>query len=219
MSSLWQVPGYVTLAHQAAAILRANNDATVRAILAQWSCEQPYPAPWPPIHNNPGNLTRLIGSLGGPPPPTAVHAPGAGLLYAYPTALAGAEAYATYLVRSSRYAGALAAARRGDAHGFLVDVCASGYGTRLTCCLDQLGRVTLPPPAPPVHRFQAAANGIRVRVGPTTAAAVVGHVNEGQVIAGVLVNGGAYTGPHGTARSWIHETGSRYAAAAWFRPL
>lgn len=155
MSSLSGQPAYVGLARLAAVKIGADNDETVRAILAQWSCEQPVPAPWPPPHNNPGNLTRLIGALGGPAPPVATAPPGTGLLYTYPSPEAGAIAYATYLLASSRYGAAIAAARNDDATGFLTAVSAGGYGTRLGCALGVLPTVTLPaPPAPPPHEVE-----------------------------------------------------------------
>lgn len=217
MPSTWQIPAYVALARQAAATLGASNDATVRAILAQWQCEQPNPAPWPPIHNNPGNLSRAIGWLGGPPPPLATSAPGAWFLYAYPTPEAGALAYATYLLRSARYPAAIAAARRGDAAGFLTAVCNAGYGTRLACCLGLLPQVTLPTPAPAVPRWRCVRGPMRIRSGLSVSAPVVGYITLGQVVAGQSIAGGAYTMPGGpTSSLWIALGGGRYVAAAGF---
>lgn len=217
MARTWEVPGYVVLAQRANARLGGTSEAGVRAILAQWQCEQPDPAPWPPVHDNPGNLTRNIGSLGGPPPPTATTAPGAGLLYQYATPEAGADAYATYLLRSSRYPAAVAAIRRGDEVGFLTAVCNGGYGTRLSCCLSLLAEVVYPTPATTARRFVCTAGPVRVRTTPSLSGSIVGLVGVGSVIAGTLVTGGRYVVGTQSSTLWVAMGPDRYTAALCFR--
>ena len=223
VAETWQVPGYVALARQAASAIGAPHDAIVRAILAQWQCEQPSPAPWPPVHNNPGNLTRLIGALGGPPPPVATSWPGKGLLYAYQSPQAGAAAYATYLLRSSRYGTALAHARAGDGAGFLQLVCEAGYGTRASCCASLFARSTLPAPAPPAPppaavppRWRCVAGPVNIRTAAGTTAGIIGAVRVGQIIAGTHVSGGAYHAGRATRSDWIELRRGAYCAAAFF---
>lgn len=219
MSDIWQDPRWVTLARRADFALGTSNDATVRAILAQWACEQGASRPYPPVHDNPGNLTRLIGSLGGPPPPLATTAPGAGFLYAYSTPEAGTDAYARYLLSSSRYPAAIAAARRGDAVGFLTAVCNGGYGTRLSCCLSVLPDVTLPAPAPAPARFRCVRGPMRVRTAPSLGAAIVGLIGVGSVVSGSIVTGGQYSMPNGSSTLWLETTPGRYSAALGFERI
>lgn len=219
MSETWQQPAYVGLARRSAAILGAPHDAIVRAILAQWQCEQPSPAPWPPIHNNPGNLTRHIGALGGPPPPVATTSPGIGLLYVYPTPVAGGDAYSHYLLASSHYGAAIAAARRGDATGFLELIAAGGYGTRASCMLGLLPHVTLPPPPPTTPRWRCEARTVNVRRSPHTSAPIVGQVHGGDLVSGPLVVGGAYQANGRTFYDWVELSAQRFTAAAFYRRI
>lgn len=216
MALTWQIPDYVYLARQAASALGAANDPTIRAILAQWQCEQPRPAPWPPVHNNPGNLTRAIGSLGGPVPPVATTAPGAGLLYAYATPQAGAAAYARYLVASSRYPAALAAARASNGLGFLTAVCDAGYGTRLSCCASLYAQVALPPAPPALHRYRCALGPMRVRSAPSLSGTILGLVGVGSYATGHPVAGGPYTLGGHSSTTWLELAPGRYTAAAGF---
>jgi hypothetical protein len=223
VARLWQVPGYVALAREAAAILGAHSDAAVRAILAHWACEQPSPAHWPPVHRNPGNLTRSIGTLDGTPHALATSAPGAGFLYVYATPEAGAAAYARYVLHSSRYGPGVAALRRGDAVGYLTDVCTHGYGTRLRCCLDELPAVTLPPaPRPPVPaapRWACTARSVNVRATPSSRARIVGTVRAGTVVRGRVVTGSAYVANGRARRDWIALGGAHFTAAGFYRRL
>lgn len=219
MSETWQWPGYVTIARQAAAALAAPNDPIVRAILAQWQCEQPNPTPWPPLHNNPGNLTRYIGNLDGEPHGLATTSPGAGLLYTYATPAIGAAAYARYLLGSSRYPVAIAAARRADAAGFLQHVCAAGYGTQVTCCLSLLSRVVLAPPPLDVTSWRCAYPHVNVRSGPTMAAGIVGTVLGGSIVDGPEVIGGPYVAAGRTYSGWIKLGATRYTPHAYYQQL
>lgn len=219
MANVWQLQGYVALAHRAAHAIGAPSDSVVKAILALWACEQPNPAPWPPIHDNVGNLTRLIGSLGGPPPPVARTAPGVGLLYVYPTPEAGADAFARYLLTSARYRTAIAAARAGDGRTFIIRVCANGYGTRLSCVLGELPRVTLPAPPPRFHHWRCTADQVRVRIAPNGGASVIGFHRTGDVIVGPVVHGGGYPF-HGQVHStWIEASPGHYTASAYWQQL
>jgi len=217
MAETWQVPGYVSLARSVASILAAPNDSTVRAILALWQCEQPNPAPWPPVHNNPGNLTRAIGSLGGPPPPVARTPPGVGLLYVYPTPTAGADAFAHYLRNSARYVTALVDARAGRGLAFALAVCAAGYGTRGSCVASLYPAAHLPNVPLPVHNWRAIADHVRVRARPSITGRITGEVRTRQVVAGVAVAGGPYPVAGGHDRTWIEESPGRFVAAAFFR--
>lgn len=217
MSSTWQIPGYVSLARQAAAILGAHNDAGVRAILAQWQCEQPDPAPWPPIHNNPGNLTRDIGSLDGEPHRLASTAPGAGFLYSYATPEVGAAAYAHYLLNSRRYGAALAAIRAGNASSFLQHVCAAGYGTRVTCCLELLPHVTIAPPVTATPRWLCEFHSVNIRSGPGVNYRIVGTVNAGAVVEGWPVVGGPYHVNGVEYTGWLRLAGEHYTGHAFYR--
>lgn len=217
MARLWQEAGYVTMARRAAAMLDAPNASTVNGILAQWSCEQPNPAPWPPIHNNPGNLTRHIGNLGGPIPGVAKTEPGVGLLYVYPTPEAGAEAYARYLLNSSRYHAALAEARGGNGLAFAVAVAEAGYGTNAGCIRSVFSEIGGLPVAHPGTRWQCTAGTVNVRAGAGTDHTIVGAIHRGQVVAGSLVTGSPYRAGSVESREWIALGGGRYTAAAYFR--
>lgn len=219
MSELWQLPGYVALARREAARLGAAHDYAAAAILAQWQCEQPEPAPWPAPHNNPGNLTRFIGALDGEPHSVATARPGAGLLYVYATMTAGADAYANYLLRSTRYARALDALRAANPTAFLTDVCNAGYGTRLACVLSILPIIRLAPPAAPVHRWQCAADVVNVRALPNVSARIVGSITRGQIVTGPEVSGGPYRAGGSTYVGWIELSPGRYTAHAFYRQL
>jgi hypothetical protein len=104
-----------------------------RAILAQWQCEQPSNA-WPPVLNNPGFVTLGalhswgldLGAVCGKQYPSFC-------LARFPSPEAGADAYAGGVLRGSRYAGALAAARAGNGLRFLNLITSAGWGTRYSC--------------------------------------------------------------------------------------
>lgn len=219
MASTWERPEWVAIARRAAAALDADHDVAVRAILAHWQCEQPSPAPWPPIHRNPGNLTRRIGSLGGPPPAIATTAPGAGLLYVYPTPEAGAAAYARYLLTSARYRGAIHELRIGSGAGFLSGVCRAGYGTRETCCLHLYAIARLPPPAPRFHRFRAQHDRIRIRHAPSMAAAIVGYAHAGQVVSGPIYHRGTYHRAGRQYDTWIELSPTHWTSSVFYDQL
>lgn len=219
MSLTWQDPRWVALARAAAAELGASNDATVSAILAQWQCEQPRPAPWPPVHNNPGNLTGLIGGLDATPHSLATSAPGVGYLYQYATPGAGAVAYARYLLHSSRYPSAVAAARAGNGTAFLQSVTSGGYGTRLSCCLSLLAQVHLAPAPDAVPLWQCTASVVNVRSGAGTGFAVIGHATAGAKVHGWPVPGGPYPAAGIVRTTWLNIGSGRYAAAWFFRRI
>jgi len=219
MAQLWQLPGYVADARREAARLGAPHDYAAAAILAQWQCEQPEPAPWPAPHNNPGNLTRLIGNLDGEPHTLATTAPGRGFLYVYADMTTGADAYANYLLRSTRYARALDALRAANPVAFLTDVCNAGYGTRLSCVLSIYPVIRLAPPPAPVHRWQCTADVVNIRALPNTGARILGAVRRGQDVTGPKVNGGPYHAAGATHVDWIEIGAGRYTAAAFYRQL
>lgn len=217
MPATWQDPRWVSLARQSAAILGTHSEAIVGAILAQWQCEQPYPAPWPPIHNNPGNITRAVQDLDQEPHRLATVSPGRGLLYVYATPEVGAAAYAHCLLNSRRYPRAIRSARAGDARGFLTHICLAGYGTRLSCCLDELARVHLA--APPVAgspRWRCGTTAVNVRTGPGVRFPVVGQVHRGQVVSGPEVTGAAYSVRGHTYTGWIRMAANRFTAHAFY---
>lgn len=218
VSRTWQDGRWVTLARQSAAILGASHPAIVLAILCQWQCEQPNPAPWPPVHNNPGNLTRAIGTEDGEPHSLATSAPGAGLLYVYGTPEVGAAAYARYLLTSPRYPAAIRAARAGLAHDFLAAIDAGGYGTRLSCMLDLLAAAVLPPSTATAPRWRCAAAKVNIRSGPGLAYRVVGSVSGGQVVTGWMVAGGPYSSGGEVRTGWIMLSSGRYTAHTFYSP-
>lgn len=217
MAELWTLPAWQALAREAARTLGAEHTDTVAAILAQWQCEQPEPAPWPPIHDNPGNLTRHIGGLDGEPHRLATTAPGVGLLYVYASPDIGALAYAHYLLNSSRYRLAVAKARAGDGPGFLAAVCDAGYGTRLGCCTAVYRRIHLPAPHPVAPEWVCLAATVNVRRGPGTGYAVTGHVHKGNRVAGVTVPGDPYTAGGKRYSQWLRIGTGQYTARAFYR--
>lgn len=212
MAETWEQPAYVSLARTSAGILAAPHDDTVRAILAQWQCEQPSPAPWPPVHNNPGNLTRAIGTLDSTPHTLAPSPPGQGLLYAYGSPWAGASAYAHYLLNSRRYPAAVAAARAGDGRGFLIAVDKGGYGTQLRCMLDRYAIAHLAPPPPLQDRWEVLADRTRVRSGPGIRYPIVDHLAKGQIVVGTEVSGDGYPSGGTTRYGWVRIGSARYFA-------
>jgi hypothetical protein len=123
-------PRYQPLAAIAAGAIGASGSSdVVRAILAQWQCEQAANA-WPPARNNPGNVTNAaLASVG-----WIVH-DGSGVpkKAQFATPEQGAQAYAYLLVQAHRYETAIARARAGDGGGFLRAVTDAGYGTRYSC--------------------------------------------------------------------------------------
>lgn len=219
MAETWQIGGYVALARQAAAWIGAPHDAVVEAILAHWQCEQPAPAPWPPLHNNPGNLTKAIGTEDGEPHSIATTAPGRGLLYVYASPLIGARAYANCILTGHRWRTALAAARQGNGRNFVLDLCTAGWGTRETCVLDLLPRVKLPVPVTAAPRWLVEAHAVNIRSGPTTAAPIVGHLSAGQIVQGTAVSGGRYVANGQNRSDWLHMASSRYSAVGFMRRI
>lgn len=224
MARLWQEAGYVSMARTAAAILGASHASVVDAILAQWSCEQPNPAPWPPVHNNPGNLTKAIGTLDATPHRIATTPPGAGLLYLYATPEAGAEAYAHYLANAARYHAAVAQARAGNGLAFIVAVCEAGYGTQVGCVRSLYATIAgAPVTAGPVSQPAAApewictASVVNIRSGPGTDHSIVGAVHLGQRVAGSVVRGGPYTVGRTAESLWLDLGHGRYTAEAYYR--
>ncbi|MGH2512944.1 MAG: hypothetical protein ACRDGQ_09675 [Candidatus Limnocylindrales bacterium] len=146
-------PAYQALAASAAAELGNSSPAIVRAILAQWQCEIGN-ASYPPPRNNPGNMAR--GAAQGIGAPFTV-APGpnpqpGNPIVTFPSAAAGAHAYAAGIRAYARYALARSAIARGDGQGFLVAVTNAGYGTNQSCCLrvyaSETGAIPLPHGAP-----------------------------------------------------------------------
>jgi len=123
-------PRYQPLAAIAAGALGASGQSdVVRAILAQWQCEQ-SPNAWPPARNNPGNVTNgALASVG-----WVVHE-GSGVpkKAQFATPEQGAQAYGYLLAQANRYRTAVARARAGDGAGFLKAVTDAGYGTRYSC--------------------------------------------------------------------------------------
>ena len=217
MTALWQQPAYIALAREAARELGADNVPTIEAILAQWTCEQPAPAPWPPVHDNPGNLTTAIGNLDGTPHSVARTAPGAGLLYVYGSPDNGALAYARYLLNSSRYRPAVNWARAGNGRAFLAGVINAGYGTRASCALGVLGSIHLPVAPPPAPGWVCLAPVVNERTGPGTRYPVIGSVREGQHVTGIVVSGGQYRAGGKVYSSWLRLAVNRYAARVFFR--
>ncbi len=217
MPELWQHPAYQALARTAAARLGANNPGAVRAILALWTCEQAAGGPWPPFHNNPGNLTRRIGTLDAEPHWLATTAPGAGLLYRYSSPTVGAQAFAQYLLNSSRYPRAVAALRNGQAREAVQRITDAGYGTRQSCALSALDRIPALTPPPVQHVYVCQVQAARVRERPNLGARVVGHRSRGDQVIGHVIAGGPY--PHaGTIRhDWLALRDGRYTAAALYR--
>lgn len=217
MSSLSRDPRYHLLARQAAIRLGAHNDATIAGILALWQCEQPAPPPWPPVHNNPGNLTRHIGTLDGEHHRIATSSPGAGLLYVYDDPVDGANAFSSYLLRSSRYHGAIAAARAGNAHAFVHAITSHGYGTREGCAQDVLDRMVPHDPPAEHHRYVCAVRVARVRQAPHVGALVVGHHKRGDHVYGKPVSGGPYVAYGNVHHAWIQLGSHQYTAAGLYR--
>lgn len=217
MARTWQDRRWVALARSAAADIGASHDEIVAAILAQWQCEQPSPAPWPPVHNNPGNLTRDIGTLDGEPHTLATHGPGVGFLYQYATPASGARAYASYLLRSRHYPTAIAAARKADAERFLAAVCTHGYGTRLTCVLRLLPAARTFDRPLSGSRFACMVHAVNVRAHPNTSARITGTIKHDQVVLGRVVVGSSYNGPDGRSAEWIELAGPRYTGRAFYR--
>lgn len=219
MSELWRDPRYIALASIAASRLGAANDAAVSGILALWECEQPSPAPWPPIHNNPGNLTRHVGDLDGEPHGIATRPPGAGLLYTYDGPQAGARAFANYLLRSSRYHGAIAAARAGNAHAMVHAITSAGYGTNGRCASNVLDRIHASVHQPEHHRYTVTARVLRVRHAPHVGALVVGHHRKGDHVYGSPVSGGPYPVNGHARHAWLRLGDHMFVAAAYCRRL
>lgn len=210
-------PRWISLAHSAAQALGANTPPIVAAILAQWSCEDGTSAPWPPALNNPGNLTSNIGGLDGEPHSVGRYIGGGDYLYRYQTPLAGALAYANYLLHSSRYRTAITAARAGDAKGFLTAVCNGGYGTRLTCCLAILPHIAaVPTPQPAQQHWRCIAGTVNVRQLASTGGKIVGTQHRGDVVAGPVVAGGRYVVNGRAYNSWLHIGNGRYTARVFY---
>lgn len=217
MASLWRDPRYVRLALRAAGQLSPHPGRIAAGILALWSCEQPSPAPWPPVHNNPGNLTRHVGALDGEPHHVSPTPPGRGLLYVYPSPEAGADAFAHYVGHSARYAVARAAAKAGNASAFVHALTSSGYGTNGRCAQDVLDRIISAPPEPEHHHYRCEAPTVMVRDEPRLAGKVVGRRHEGDIIAGHPVTGGGYVAGGVARHSWIKLRSGHYTAAAYYR--
>jgi hypothetical protein len=157
---LWADPRYRTLAGQAALELGSSSSAIVKAILAQWQCEIGN-AVYPPPRNNPGNNAkgwadgtgiRYTVQTPNPQPGNPI------VTFAHPED--GARSYALGLRNFGRYAAARLAVARGDGQGFLVAVCAAGYGTNADCALGVLRSEGGAIPAP----IAAPHHGARVTV-------------------------------------------------------
>lgn len=217
MPKTWQIGGYVSLARQAASIIGAPHDAVVEAILVHWQCEQPDPAPWPPLHNNPGNLTKAIGTEDGEPHRLATTQPGVGLLYVYATPEVGAAAYARTILAGHRWRSALIAARQANGRNFVLDLCTGGWGTRETCVQDLLPLVHLPTSVTTLPRWLVEAHAVNIRSGPTVAAPIVGHLSASQIVSGSIVTGGRYSAGGAGRTDWLHMASSRYSAAGFLR--
>lgn len=217
MSSLWRDARYQQLAHRAAGKLSPHPGAIAAGILALWSCEQPSPAPWPPIHNNPGNLTRHVGNLDGEPHHLATTTPGRNLLYVYGSPEAGADAFAHYIARSSRYAIARAAAQAGSPRAFVHAVTAAGYGTREGCATDVLDRILGAAPPADTHAYVCEGRSVFVRSSASRSSRAVGRVKHGEVVHGHPVTGDPYQAGGSVRHAWIKLGTNRYTAAAYYR--
>ncbi len=128
-------PRYRSLAALAAAEIGAPaSDDVLRAITAQWQCEQPADA-WPPVHDNPGYVTAGAMHSVGEPASSATSQPGVGFLAQYASPEDGARAYGRLIGRASRYQAAQTALQAGDGATFLHAVTTAGYGTRYSCAI------------------------------------------------------------------------------------
>jgi hypothetical protein len=217
MTMLYADPRYQSLARMAAHMMNADHDSIVAAILAQWTCEQPSPAPWGPIFNNPGNLTSHIGNLDGQSHSVGRYIGGGAYLYRYASPQSGALAYSHYLTASLRYRSAIRAAQAGDARTFLTDVCNAGYGTRLACCLSILPHITLSAQPVSVPRWTCLARAVNVRRGPGTNYPIVGTEHAGNVVSGTVVTGGRYSAGGRVYNAWLRIGENRYTARAYYR--
>lgn len=161
-------PRYISDAYAAAALIgAAGKRDVVRGILAQWTCEKGNADAYPPVRNNPGNLSRdaLAGVAGIPPfhVDSGTNPQPGNPIVTFATGRDGARAYGLYLAARSRYAAALVAARRGDGLTFALLVCAAGYGTGSAC--TRSAYLTIPEPPALVTAYAIhVAHGATVRV-------------------------------------------------------
>jgi len=222
--ALGNLSAYTTLARRAASRLGTSSNNIVRAILAQWTCEQP--GAWPPVHNNPGFVTVGALSSVGISAAYATSSPGAGFLAQFGSPEAGADAYAGLLSRGARYAAVRTAARVGDGEGFLRAVTSAGYGTRLSCCLSAYkalggavsGTGSTPDASPvsekvPIRTLPFRPIFLQMVNAGVTAATVVTAALVGQYVLFEIETLGAGTPLGGTADAW--ETALTAAASKY----